>query len=87
MDSYFFCSFSNINLIVWLNVFTSQKFLNIVIVFKHCIATMMLLFKSIAKYGNLSFQDEKASLLAQVLRKQSEFWGREQSSEATVEQF
>ena len=51
MELHFFSSFSNTNLIVWLNIFASQKFLNIIIVFKYCITTMILLFKSIAKYG------------------------------------
>ena len=42
MDANFFNSFSNTNLIAWLNVFCSQKFLNIIIVFKYSIATLIL---------------------------------------------
>ena len=55
VDPHFFSSFSNTNLIVWLNVFVEQKFLSIIIVFKFCISTMILLSKSIAKYGKLYF--------------------------------
>ena len=55
MDPRFFCSFSNTNVIVWLNIFVSQKFLNITIVFEYCIATMILSSKSIVKYGKFIF--------------------------------
>ena len=55
MDPHFFSTFLNRNLIVWLNVFFSQKFVNVTIVFKYCRATIILLFKSIAKYGKFLF--------------------------------
>ena len=55
MNPHFFNSFSNRNFIVWLNGFFSQKFLNIIIVFKYSKATMILLFKSIAKYDKFIF--------------------------------
>ena len=42
------------DLIVWLNVLFSQKILNIII-FKYCIATMLLLSRSIAKYCKFKF--------------------------------
>ena len=55
MDPHFFIDFSNTNLIVWFNVFASQKILNIIIVLKYCIATKILLFKSISRYGKFIF--------------------------------
>ena len=50
-DPHFFSRFSNTNLVVWLNVFFSQKILNVMTVAKYCIATIKLSSKSIAKYG------------------------------------
>ena len=72
MDPHFFSTFLNTNLIVWLNIFFSQKFLNIIIVFQYCrIATMISLSKSIAKYGKFIFLkwNEVPYLQAQVLEK------------------
>ena len=55
MDPHFFSSFLNTNLIAWLNVFTSQKFFNVIVVFKYYIATMILIFKSTPKYDTFMF--------------------------------
>ena len=70
MESHLFSSFSNTNLIVWLNVFASQKFLNIIIVFiLH--SDHDIIIKRIAKYGKfVSLKCKKVPYLqAQVLRK------------------
>ena len=56
LDPHFFSSFSNTNLIVWLNVFFSQKFLNIIIVFKNCIATIELEFSSRTVHLDFNFR-------------------------------
>ena len=71
MDSQFFSSFSNTNLIVWLNVSFLRKFLNSVFLFKYCRAILMFLSKSIAKYCKFMFlkRNEVLYLQAQVLRK------------------
>ena len=64
-------TFSDTNLMGELNVFFLLKFLSIIRVFKYCIATMILLSKSIAKYCKFIFLkwNKVPYLQAQILAK------------------
>ena len=76
VDTQFFGSFSNTNLIVWLNDFFSQKFLNIIVVFEYCFATVISLSKSIAKFCKFIFLKRGTVLTSSRPWKKRVLWAR-----------
>ena len=77
MDPHFFSSFSNTSHVVWSPVFVLQTFFYFIIVFRYCIATVILLFKSITKYCKFIFLklNEVPYLQAQVFGKKKSSGG------------